>query len=59
MSAHSTKAWMQRNKLKAIIVYCHEMVFERVQAAATASGCSKGNWVHRVIVERLRQHPKQ
>jgi hypothetical protein len=57
MSTPRTTEWMQRNKLKAIIVYCHEMVFERVQAAATANGCSKGNWVHNVVIERLRKHP--
>jgi hypothetical protein len=57
MSTPRTTEWMQRNKLKSIIVYCHEMVYERIREAAKATGCSKGNWVHNVVIERLRKYP--
>ncbi|HSF30666.1 MAG TPA: hypothetical protein VLK82_09385 [Candidatus Tectomicrobia bacterium] len=55
MPSQSTKDWMQRNKLKAITVYFHEIVFERVQAAAKEDHRSKGNWIHNVVLERLQK----
>jgi hypothetical protein len=55
MSEMRTKDWMERNHLKSVTVYFHEMIFERVQAAAKANGCSKGNWVHNIVIERLRK----
>jgi hypothetical protein len=59
MPSQSTKNWMRRKKLKAVTVYFHEMVFERVQAAAKEDGRSKGNWVHNVVIERLRKRVDQ
>jgi hypothetical protein len=55
MPAQSTKAWMKRNKLKAITIYVHELVFERVQAAAEKDGRSKCSWVRKLVIVTLQQ----
>jgi hypothetical protein len=55
MSATNTRAWMQRNHLKAVTVYFHDMVFKRVEALAKAERLSKGHWVHNLVIERLRK----
>jgi len=55
MPSQSTKAWMKRNHLKSVTVYFTEMIFERLQAAAKADGCSKGNWAHNAVLERLQK----
>jgi hypothetical protein len=59
MSQVRTKDWMARNHLKSVTVYFHEVIFERVQAAAKDDGRSKGNWVHRIIIEALRKRDRQ
>jgi hypothetical protein len=59
MSEKNTKQWMKRKQLKGVTVYFHEMAFERVQDAAKADGRSKGNWVHNVVIERLRKRIDQ
>jgi hypothetical protein len=55
MATPTTKAWMQRNKLKAVTVYFSDVVFARVQAAAKADGRSKGNWVHNIVIEHFKR----
>jgi hypothetical protein len=59
MAERKTKDWMDRKKLKAVTVYFHDMVFERVQAAAKEDGRSKGNWVHKIIIEAPRKRSGQ
>jgi hypothetical protein len=57
MTERKTTDWMKRNKLKAITVYFHEVVFNRVEALAKEDQRSKGNWVHNLVIERLRKAP--
>jgi hypothetical protein len=59
MSAAKTKDWTTRNHLKAVTVYFHEVVFNRVEALAKAERCSKGNWVHNAVIERLGKRVNQ
>jgi hypothetical protein len=55
MSTAKTREWLQRNYLKAVTVYFHEVVFTRVDALAKEEQLSKGHWVHNVVIERLRK----
>jgi hypothetical protein len=59
MSTAKTKDWTTRNHLKAVTVYFHEVVFNRVETLAKEECCSKGRWVHNVVIERLRKHANQ
>jgi hypothetical protein len=54
MPDQRTKAWMRRDKLKAITVYLYPLVFERVEAAAKGEGRSKGSWIRQLVLETLR-----
>ncbi len=55
MAVTKTKEWMKFNHLKAVTVYFNEKIFERVQELAKEDGRSKGNWVHKVVIEALRK----